>query len=326
MWAKVRNTGDGNSRPTTLRFYYSTDATITRSDTPLGTVAIDGLDAGRATRVEVTSATAPSSVGTYHYGACVDAVVRESDTGNNCSSSVTVTVPPPDLVLRVFLGDISSPLVGATVTLAVSVRNLGSGASPSTTLRYYRSTDASITTSDTQVGTDAVDALLPSHLSRKNFTVAAPSSPGTYYYGMCVDAVTDESNTTNNCSGSVGFTVRDPAPDLVVGSPTVSDGSPASGASFTLSATVRNAGDGASPSTTLRYYRSTDAAITTSDTSVGTATTVGALAIARTSSGSTSLTAPSSSGTYYYGACVDAVASELDTTNNCSSSVTVRVP
>ena len=323
--AWVRNTGDGDSRPTTLRFYYSTDATITRSDTPLGTVAIGGLDAGRATRAEVTSATAPSSVGTYHYGACVDAVVRESDTGNNCSLSVTVTVPPPDLVLRVFLGHISSPLVGATVTLAVSVRNLGSGASPSTTLRYYRSTDASITTSDTQVGTAAVDALLPSHLSREHFTVAAPSSPGTYYYGMCVDAVTDESNTTNNCSGSVGFTVRDPAPDLVVGSPTVSDGSPASGASFTLSATVRNAGDGASPSTTLRYYRSTDAAITTSDTSVGTATTVGALAIARTSSGSTSLTAPSSSGTYYYGACVDAVTGESDTTNNCSSSVQVNV-
>ena len=324
--AWVRNTGDGESRPTTLRFYYSTDATITRSDTPLGTVAIDGLDAGRASRVEVTSATAPSSVGTYYYGACVDAVVRESNTANNCSLSMTVTVPPPDMRLIVFIGHISSPLTGATVTLSVSVRNTGGGASPSTTLRYYRSTDATITTSDTQVGTDAVDALPPSHVSVEHFTVAAPASPGTYYYGMCVDTVTDETNTTNNCTGSKGFTVRDPAPDLAVSSPTVSNGRPVAEASFTLSATVRNAGDGPSPSTTLRYYRSTDTTITPSDTEVGTASTVGALAIAGTSRGSTSLTAPASSGIYYYGACVAAVTNELDTENNCSTYVTVRVP
>ena len=91
--ARVRNTGGEASPPTTLRYYRSTDATITRSDTPLGTVAIDGLDAGRASRAEVTSATAPSSVGTYYYGACVDAVTDELDTTNNCSSSVTVRVP-----------------------------------------------------------------------------------------------------------------------------------------------------------------------------------------------------------------------------------------
>ena len=40
---------------------------------------------------------------------------------------------------------------------------------------------------------------------------------------------------------------------------------------------------------------------------------------------SISLTAPSFAGTYYYGACVDAVSSETDTTNNCSAAVTVTV-
>ena len=58
-------------------------------------------------------------------------------------------------------------------------------------------------------------------------------------------------------------------PDLEVGTPTVSDTSPETGASFTLSATVSNQGDGESVATTLRYYRSTDATITTSDTAVG---------------------------------------------------------
>ena len=39
--------------------------------------------------------------GTYYYGACVDAVAGESDTTNNCTLSLTVTVdgPPPDLVV-----------------------------------------------------------------------------------------------------------------------------------------------------------------------------------------------------------------------------------
>ena len=40
----------------------------------------------------------------------------------------------------------------------------------------------------------------------------APSAAGTYYYGACVDAVTDESDTTNNCSSSVQVTVTAPTP------------------------------------------------------------------------------------------------------------------
>ena len=65
-------------------------------------------------------------------------------------------------------------------------------------------------------------------------------------------------------------------PDLEVGSPSVRDNSLATGSSFTLSATVRNTGDGDSVATTLRYYRSADAAISASDTQVGT-DAVGAL-------------------------------------------------
>ena len=48
---------------------------------------------------------------------------------------------------------------------------------------------------------------------------------------------------------------------------------------------------------------------------------MGGLAESGTEAESVSLTAPSSSGTYYYGACVDSVSGESDTTNNCSSGV-----
>ena len=119
----------------------------------------------------------------------------------------------------------------------------------------------------------------------------------------------------------------DPPPEganLVVTDASVSDESPPPGGSTTLTVTVRNMGGSVAPATILRYYRSTDATITASDTQVGTGA-VGALAAAGTSDESISLTASFTSGAYYYWACVDAVTAESDTTNNCSSSVRVDV-
>ena len=335
--ATVRNDGDGAAAATTLRYYRSTDATIATSDTSVGTDTVEELSAG-ATSPESISLTAPTTAGTYYYGACVDEVTDESDTTNNCSSAVSVTVsappPPPqtnpDLEVQSPSVNDSSLDTGASFTLSATVRNDGDGAAAATTLRYYRSTDGTITTSDTSVGTDAIGGLSAGATSPESISLTAPATAGTSYYGACVDEVTDESDTTNNCSSAVSVTVSAPPPppqtnpDLEVQSPSVNDSSLDTGASFTLSATVRNDGDGAAAATTLRYYRSTDGTITTSDTSVGT-DAVGGLSAGATSPESISLTAPATAGTYYYGACVDAVTGESDTTNNCSSAVSVTV-
>ena len=323
--ATVRNAGEGASAATTLRYYRSTDVTIATSDTEVGTDAVTGLAAAGSSDQSV-DLTAPDTTGTYYYGACVDAVTDESDTTNNCSSSVQVTVPDkPDLVVAAPTVSDSGPAAGASFTLSATVRNAGEGASAATTLRYYRSTDATIATSDTQVGTAAVAGLAAAGSSSQSVDLTAPDTSGTYYYGACVVAVPDELDTANNCSDSVPVTVPEPKPDLVVDSPSVDDSGPAAGAQFTLSATVRNDGEGTAAATTLRYYRSTDATISPSDTQVGT-DEVGELAASGTSDESVSLTAPSTAGTYYYGACVVAVTDEFDTTNNCSSSVQVTVP
>ena len=326
--ATVSNDGDGGSAATTLRYYRSADATISGTDTEVGTDAVSALSAS-GTSAESIDLTAPASPGTYYYGACVDAVTGESDTSNNCSSAVTVTVTvsaAPDLdVLFLSVSD-NSPIAGASFTLNATVHNRGIASSAATTLRYYRSTDATISGTDTEVGTDAVGSLAAAGTSDESIGLTAPASVGTYYYGACVDAVTGESDTSNNCSSAVTVTVTivGPAPDLVVESPSVSDSNPDAGASFTLSATVRNSGDGGSVATTLRYYRSTNSTISTLDTEVGT-DAVGALSASATSAESISLTAPASAGTYYYGACVDDVTGESDSNNNCSSAVTVTV-
>ena len=325
--ATVTNTGDAESAATTLRYYRSTDATITASDTAVGTDAVGALSASGSSAQSI-SLTAPATAGTYYYGVCVDAVTDESDTTDNCSASVQVDVGAParpDLEVGTPTVDDATPETGAPFTLSATVTNTGDAESAATTLRYYRSTDATITASDTAVGTDAVGALSASGSSAQSISLTAPATAGTYYYGVCVDAVTDESDTTDNCSASVQVDVGAPArPDLEVGTPTVDDATPETGAPFTLSATVTNTGDAESAATTLRYYRSTDATITTSDTEVGT-DAVGALSASGISAQSISLTAPATAGTYYYGACVDVVTDESDTTDNCSASVKVDV-
>ena len=325
--AKVRNQGSGQSAFTTLRYYQSSDSTVTSGDAQVGTDSVSRLDAAESGG-ESVALTAPDTPGAYYYGACVDAVSDESDTANNCSPAVAVTVgaaPAPDLVVDRPTVDASAPAAGARFILSAKVRNQGSGQSAFTTLRYYQSSDSTITSGDAQVGTDSVSRLDAAESGGESVTLTAPDTPGTYYYGACVDSVSDESGTTNNCSVAVAVTVgAAPAPDLVVDRPTVSESAPAGGASFTLNASVRNQGSGAAAFTTLRYYQSTDSAITAGDTQVGT-DSVSRLDTSETGDDSVTLTAPSTPGTYYYGACADSVSDESDTTNNCSVAVAVAV-
>ena len=287
----VRNDGDGAAAATTtLHYYRSTDATITTADTEVGTDAVGGLAAG-ATSAESISLTAPSSAGTYYYGACVDEVTDESDTTNNCSSAVSVIVsaaPPqtnPDLEVQSPSVNNSSLDTGASFTLSATVRNDSDGAAAATTLRYYRSTDATITSADTEVGTDAVGGLAAGATSAESISLTAPSSAGTYYYGACVDEVTDESDTTNNCSSAVSVIVSAPPPPPPPAGPdldpyavlvTTNPGGTGPGGNVGVSVGVRNDGDESSAATTVRFYQSTDATITTADTEVGDERTRGA--------------------------------------------------
>ena len=238
-----------------------------------------------------------------------------------------VTEPPrqPDLVVTAASASEAELSPSEAFELTATVGNRGGDAS-ATTLRYYRSADATIATSDTEVGTDAVNALAASGTSAESIRLTAPPTSGTYYYGACVDAVPDEHDTTNNCSSSVEIQVAvpDTHPNLAVVSPSVSDARPDPGVTFTFSATVRNLGDSASASSTLRYYRSSDATVSSADTQVGT-DPVTSLGTADSSAESATLMAPSTSGTYYYGACVDAVEGESDMSDNCSAAVEVTV-
>ena len=184
----VRNDGDASSAATTLRYYRSADATISESDTAIGSDGVPVLGASRTSGQLIELDTAPwtlraraptettahastrwtgesdrhrwhrgqlletmssfdaekrpgekCGLGTYHYGACVDAVEGESDTGNNCSTALAVTVRAGPVLVATGSASDAGPLTGGSFTLSATVRNQGHGSSPATTLRYYRS-------------------------------------------------------------------------------------------------------------------------------------------------------------------------------------------
>ena len=115
----------------------------------------------------------------------------------------------PDLTVEASVSD-NRPELGQPFTLKATVRNRGTEQATATTLRYYRSDDATISTRDTRVGTDAVGALAAADSSAEWIRLTAPESRGTYYYGACVESVSGESNTDNNCSSAGAVTVLPP--------------------------------------------------------------------------------------------------------------------
>ena len=293
--------------------------------------------ASGASSVEVA---APSSPGRFYYGACADPVAGESDTANNCSAAVRVDVqaqnlepasPQPDLVVELPAVSDASPAAGASFSFSVTLRNAGDGDAAATTLSVYRSDDAAITSSDEQVGAAAVPALAASTSSPASVELIAPSSSGTYYYGACVHAVAEESDTANNCSAPVQVAVQGaqvpvsgPRPDLVVNRVWVSAGKPVIGGRLTFETEVDNLGSATAGPTALRFYRSTDATVTRSDTEFATVW-LWPLSSLRSVTVRGWVTAPSSKAVLYFGACVDTVAGETATTNNCSAALKVEV-
>ena len=142
---------------------------------------------------------------------------------------VSFAPPPPpsepDLIVESPSADPATPSAGQLVLLSATVRNQGGAQSAATRLRFYRSSDATISRSDTALQDVSVSALAPSGTSNSAISVTAPSAAGTYYYGACVDTVAGESDTGNNCSRAVSVTVRGSGGSGVTGQLTLCTGS-----------------------------------------------------------------------------------------------------
>ncbi len=124
----------------------------------------------------------------------------------------------PDLVVLSPAVSNTSPEENESFTTSATVTNQGDAIADATTLRYYRSTNSTISTFDTQLSTDSVGSLSGGASSPQS-DLHSIDTAGTWWLGACVDSVAGESSNNNNCSSGIQVTVSVPtgcsAPDVL---------------------------------------------------------------------------------------------------------------
>jgi hypothetical protein len=127
--------------------------------------------------------------------------------------SITIAEPSadPDLIVSTVSGP-GNGTRGRSVTLTATVTNQGGGGAVASTVTFYLSTDATITSSDIKVADKAVTALAAGGSQTVSVTYTLPTSlaAGKYYVGAIADSgnVLVESNETNNAKAGNQMTVR----------------------------------------------------------------------------------------------------------------------
>lgn len=112
------------------------------------------------------------------------------------------TPTAPDLVAVSIVADRTTARLNQRVNFDGRIRNQGTRTSSTTTARFYASPDSTITTSDEEILTHEVPNLDPNEGAIWEVWVGSPRSR-TLYFGFCLDPVSGETNTQNNCSSGV---------------------------------------------------------------------------------------------------------------------------
>lgn len=320
--------------------YLSADSTITAADRLLTTDAVTALQSHGMSGERVT-VTLPDDVapGTYYLGVMADHAnaIAERSEANNSSDGVYIEVRealPPDLkVASVSAVSGTSLGAGGSLSLLYQVQNAGDKQAAATVSGIYLSSDATISDSDTLLGTDSVAALAGGGSSYETATVTLPGNlaPGTYYVGVIADKAgfVGESNEANNGSSPLAIEVKAPAADLVIRlAPRLASANAEIGMPFSLTYTVSNAGQVAASATASGIYLSSDSVITADDRLLATDAVV-ALAAGASSTETVDLTLPGNigAGGYYIGVLADSgkAVSELSENNNVSASSYVQI-
>ncbi|GAB5452526.1 MAG: hypothetical protein Hals2KO_28540 [Halioglobus sp.] len=236
MELTFENNGELNTESPDVGFYLSTNSIISGSDVLLRTDT--GYTLGRNTPYEnEESVTIPISTtpGNYFLGALIDhqnAIDEVTNANNVAYYPVSVIAPPPDMTVPFAAVDDTTVAPGDTIKSLAIVRNDGTGPAAATTLRYYRSSDSNISTADTLIALDSINALGSGQQQATNADTTAPA-PGTYWYGACVDAVAGEVDLGNQCSTGTQVTVAYEAPEI-----TTNPASSVTAVSATLNATM----------------------------------------------------------------------------------------
>ena len=239
------------------------------------------------------------------------------------------TPPPPDdpgqpdLVVSAAWVDDNNPSVDDAIRVDVTVLNQGNATASSSRLRYYWSNDDTYSSDDTYIDYDGVRSLDPGETDDEYENIPVLPTPGTYYLIACADAeyAVSESNESNNCK-AVRVISESSSVDLEAGSGSVSNSRPSPGETITVSVPVTNVGSARSSQRGMIFLVSTNDR-DANDASDDFVEPIETIDVPRLNPGATTtisktFSAPSSSGTYYYIACVGTHSEESNNDNDCS--------
>ena len=194
--------------PSTVAFYLAPASNPGDLSVQLGTHAVPDLMPGQSD-LESIPLTIPSftTPGSYVLVAVADSdgVVTEANEANNQFTSVTFNVGSPDLTVSDVTPATQSMTRGSSYTVSTTARNTSSYDSPagiSFRVGIYLSTDSTITTADTLIGTRTISSLAAGATDTADTTVSIPTSisAGSYFLGAIVDdqSAVIETDETNN--------------------------------------------------------------------------------------------------------------------------------
>ena len=194
--AEVTNDGSRFSPATQIDFFSSLSNTFDTSNN-IGTRSIGSLSTEEATSSKVPRQ--ESSAGNYFYRACVQSVLGERNTNNNCTDAVEIEIfGIADLSIDTIKVSSTDTEAGSPLTLSAKVKNIGLGDARVITIQFYRSIDSTISTADVFLASASVDFL--SRGASMDVRETISSRLGSFYYGVCIERVYLRDN---NCSHGI---------------------------------------------------------------------------------------------------------------------------
>jgi subtilase family serine protease len=260
--ATVLNQGADPAGASTTSFYLVNPTTGTRKSLKggqsIGALAPgESLSSGAA--LTLYSDTIPA---TYTLQACADGpkTLAEQNETNNCANAAqTITVlKVPNLLVNAMTNPPAVVTLGNSFKLTNSVRNVGTVSAGTTNTKYYLVSTVDGSRKDLQ-GTQIVPILNAGQTfsEQETLTVRPETLPGQYKVQACADGGKDvaESNEDDNCTTTTAVTKVVGPPDLTVISVLVKNAplSVARGGTLTITAGVKNLGEGDAPPSTTKY-------------------------------------------------------------------------
>ena len=311
------NQGAGNAAASSTRFYLSANFSLDATDRALGAHSVGALVPG-ASIPGVTPVTIPTDVsgGTYYLIAAADdgnAVPESTETNN--TRFVTVRVGP-DLYVATS-GSPTRAASGTTISVTDTTKNSGGGGAEASTTAFYLSSNLTLDSGDTRLGSRPVSALDAGASNSGTTVVVLPVvTPGTYYLIVNADdtAAVTETQEINNVRSTTMYM----GPDLTVSSVNAPLTAVA-GATITVTDTIRNFGAEAAAPSTTRFYLSLNGSLDAADIPIDAQRAVPAIAANTWHTGSTSVTLPTGvTGSFFLLVVADgyAVVAESSEVNN----------